>query len=110
MQDLYYDIKDFNWDGKSNTFYGKENELYTFTKIHNKILDCIGFPSHGKSFYIYNKDTEDARRFILYKDKPLCWVYVHDSTSYSTCGPNDKFTCIVYKSVSDFHKDKIDVK
>jgi hypothetical protein len=64
MKDIYYDIKDFDWDATQNTFVSSVDTLYpSYPQNYYE----IPFPNYKSKFYIKNYKTNGFRRFIYLK-------------------------------------------
>lgn len=58
----HYDIRDFKWVKKENTFYGDGWDLYDAKAEHLK-----SFPKDGSQFVMINYKTGNFRRFRFQK-------------------------------------------
>ena len=82
----HYDIRDFKWVKRENTFYGDAFDLYEAETEHPKT-----FPKDGSQFVIKNYKTGNFRRFRF-------WYSTTDSTgmhyAYFT-SEEDEHKCII---------------
>ena len=63
MITVHYDIRDFKWSKKDNTFYGDGWDLYASEPDYFEV-----FPSKRKQFVIKNYKTGNFRRFTFLKE------------------------------------------
>lgn len=77
MQNLKYNIRDFDYNKESKTFTASLNKLYPIdTNYH------IPFPNGRRHFYIKNLKTNKFRRFTyknsIKMDGIEFWVYISE--------------------------------
>lgn len=58
-----YDISQFHWSQKDNSFYGDAIFLYLDNEDHPE-----PFPNYKKPFYIKNNSSGNSRRFTFVKE------------------------------------------
>lgn len=77
MQNINYDIKDFDYDKESKTFTASLNKLYPIDSNYH-----FPFPNGRRHFYIRNSKTDKFRRFTYSSSVKIddidFWVYVSE--------------------------------